>query len=367
MERSSNEKQLPLLERHAKGMQPLWRPDLKKEDACDTPFKLQEDVEHVDTPKISGTTRAREAAHAPWARVRSTSPEGPPHPQASTSQRTSIPVTPRGSSPMNKEAFRQQGVETDCSTSWMRERTPSPELTYSRISGATTPTFTLVPMMMVPPKHVSQQQPHQLQQHPEQPQPQMQPQQPQPQPQPQTYQAGQLIWMVQVPYPGVASALNPFFSVTPCNDASMQHHAPEVGMQEEAQQAGQAGDPEQGMPVALHVDADVTSDAKTGVMLQPSSVSDDADSKNIEFHQLTIPDKNFQADTICKPDQEKENDGMDKSISPGSAGHPYCCAQPCKYVKKQRGCKDGDKCANCHLCVWRSPRRSRAKASTFHR
>jgi len=36
----------------------------------------------------------------------------------------------------------------------------------------------------------------------------------------------------------------------------------------------------------------------------------------------------------------------------GSVGHPYTCAEPCKYVKKKRGCKDGVSCSRCHLCTW---------------
>jgi len=39
--------------------------------------------------------------------------------------------------------------------------------------------------------------------------------------------------------------------------------------------------------------------------------------------------------------------------SKGSIGHPYCCAAPCKYIKKARGCKDGVDCDRCHLCVFR--------------
>lgn len=36
----------------------------------------------------------------------------------------------------------------------------------------------------------------------------------------------------------------------------------------------------------------------------------------------------------------------------GSAGHPYTCAEACKYAKKPRGCKDGAACARCHQCGW---------------
>lgn len=35
----------------------------------------------------------------------------------------------------------------------------------------------------------------------------------------------------------------------------------------------------------------------------------------------------------------------------GSIGHPYTCAEFCKYAKKARGCKDGAACDRCHLCT----------------
>ncbi|CAE7546460.1 unnamed protein product [Symbiodinium natans] len=38
--------------------------------------------------------------------------------------------------------------------------------------------------------------------------------------------------------------------------------------------------------------------------------------------------------------------------SVGSLGHPYSCAQACKYIGKAKGCKDGTNCPNCHLCRW---------------
>mmetsp|Transcript_98578 Transcript_98578/g.234811 ORF Transcript_98578/g.234811 Transcript_98578/m.234811 type:complete len:238 (-) Transcript_98578:197-910(-) len=40
--------------------------------------------------------------------------------------------------------------------------------------------------------------------------------------------------------------------------------------------------------------------------------------------------------------------------SRGSVGHPYTCSAPCKYVRKSRGCKDGDLCNHCHLCAWKN-------------
>jgi len=39
--------------------------------------------------------------------------------------------------------------------------------------------------------------------------------------------------------------------------------------------------------------------------------------------------------------------------SVGSIGHPYSCGIACKYARKQKGCKDGNLCVCCHLCIWR--------------
>jgi len=54
-------------------------------------------------------------------------------------------------------------------------------------------------------------------------------------------------------------------------------------------------------------------------------------------------------------------------VSKGSVGHPFTCAEPCKYVfKKNRGCKDGAVCSRCHLCKWtrQGPRKAKNAAST---
>ena len=39
-------------------------------------------------------------------------------------------------------------------------------------------------------------------------------------------------------------------------------------------------------------------------------------------------------------------------FSVGSAGHPYTCSNPCKYVWRKQGCRDGTDCPNCHYCKW---------------
>jgi len=41
------------------------------------------------------------------------------------------------------------------------------------------------------------------------------------------------------------------------------------------------------------------------------------------------------------------------NVSIGSVGHPYSCAHPCKWhTRSEKGCKEGDACAFCHLCKW---------------
>lgn len=55
--------------------------------------------------------------------------------------------------------------------------------------------------------------------------------------------------------------------------------------------------------------------------------------------------------------QEPETCGEFYAPSAGSIGHPFTCAEPCKYVKKKnRGCKDGAACNRCHLCEWKKKR-----------
>lgn len=51
-------------------------------------------------------------------------------------------------------------------------------------------------------------------------------------------------------------------------------------------------------------------------------------------------------------------------LGPGTIGHPYTCAEACKYVTKAKGCKDGAACERCHLCEWH---RNRRKCATKKR
>jgi len=57
---------------------------------------------------------------------------------------------------------------------------------------------------------------------------------------------------------------------------------------------------------------------------------------------------------------ETNNKNPKPLVSKGSVGHPYSCAEACKYAKKQRGCKDGASCDHCHLCDWKRYQSGRA-------
>jgi len=50
-------------------------------------------------------------------------------------------------------------------------------------------------------------------------------------------------------------------------------------------------------------------------------------------------------------------------LSVGSVGHPYSCQDPCKYVRKTRGCKDGSDCNRCHACSGTAARQQALRRS----
>lgn len=54
---------------------------------------------------------------------------------------------------------------------------------------------------------------------------------------------------------------------------------------------------------------------------------------------------------VIKP--TNESSGPDQlTFSAGSTGHPHTCAEPCKYVRRKGGCRDGETCRKCHWCQW---------------
>eukprot|EP00440_Ansanella_granifera_P076276 gb/GFBE01082775.1/.p1 GENE.gb/GFBE01082775.1/~~gb/GFBE01082775.1/.p1 ORF type:complete len:173 (+),score=19.05 gb/GFBE01082775.1/:1-519(+) len=71
-------------------------------------------------------------------------------------------------------------------------------------------------------------------------------------------------------------------------------------------------------------------------------------------------DANFQRKSLCLA-QCIELPGP---ASQGSIGHPFNCAEPCKFANKARGCKDGNACTHCHLCKWNRYRNARTRDAT---
>merc|ERR1712007_155175 len=51
-------------------------------------------------------------------------------------------------------------------------------------------------------------------------------------------------------------------------------------------------------------------------------------------------------------------------MSFGSLGHPHACSEPCKYVLKKNGCKDGVNCDRCHFCQWKRSGKRRPRGQT---
>jgi len=49
---------------------------------------------------------------------------------------------------------------------------------------------------------------------------------------------------------------------------------------------------------------------------------------------------------------EASENGCSVSISAGTRGHPHKCGAPCRYVRRKGGCRDGASCVNCHVCLW---------------
>ncbi|CAK0801187.1 unnamed protein product [Prorocentrum cordatum] len=62
----------------------------------------------------------------------------------------------------------------------------------------------------------------------------------------------------------------------------------------------------------------------------------------------------------CAPAAPKDPKAV---LSVGSVGHPYTCQEPCKYVRKTRGCKDGSDCNRCHACSGTAARQQALRRS----
>lgn len=99
----------------------------------------------------------------------------------------------------------------------------------------------------------------------------------------------------------------------------------------------------------------------SGGMLLPFTTHPDCEAGTTLLESLCSPCQ----DGLQAPSGDKKESQRELSI--GTAGHPYSCGEPCKYVKKSRGCKDGSMCSRCHLCVWgRGCCKKAVKAESFH-
>mmetsp|Transcript_126423 Transcript_126423/g.319269 ORF Transcript_126423/g.319269 Transcript_126423/m.319269 type:complete len:270 (-) Transcript_126423:101-910(-) len=72
---------------------------------------------------------------------------------------------------------------------------------------------------------------------------------------------------------------------------------------------------------------------------------------------LAMPLHGGQSHTQCAPSEPQMPIEV---VSKGSVGHPFSCAEACKYARKPRGCKDGADCNRCHQCEWNRYGKNRA-------
>jgi len=70
---------------------------------------------------------------------------------------------------------------------------------------------------------------------------------------------------------------------------------------------------------------------------------------------------------LCTPEAASSTENLhETACCGGSQGHPHTCGPPCRYVRRQSGCRDGANCPNCHVCLWqRGTRRKRDATAPF--
>eukprot|EP00927_Polykrikos_kofoidii_P050812 TRINITY_DN4468_c0_g1_i4.p1 TRINITY_DN4468_c0_g1~~TRINITY_DN4468_c0_g1_i4.p1 ORF type:complete len:367 (-),score=23.84 TRINITY_DN4468_c0_g1_i4:183-1196(-) len=105
--------------------------------------------------------------------------------------------------------------------------------------------------------------------------------------------------------------------------------------------------------------------SRYGISKFPASLRADTEKPSVvSFSQArTIPSLPTFETSVS---DQLSGDGLDETPIPslGSRGHPTHCGLACKYARRPRGCKDGEKCKRCHLCLWR--RKSSAVEQTNH-
>jgi hypothetical protein len=87
----------------------------------------------------------------------------------------------------------------------------------------------------------------------------------------------------------------------------------------------------------------------------PLPSNSDADGPSQALDHVPRAPPGLEPPPSVKPDMSSESVPPPPEPPPslGSLGHPYTCANACKYVKRKTGCRDGSACPHCHLCFWR--------------
>jgi hypothetical protein len=106
--------------------------------------------------------------------------------------------------------------------------------------------------------------------------------------------------------------------------------------------------------------AELTDSASDSAAARTSDESSQPASQSVDGTSSESASEEFAPPPICLPVL------AGNAPSCGSIGHPYTCAEACKYARKKRGFKDGLACTRCHLCVWlhkRHPTSSKSAAA----
>lgn len=111
---------------------------------------------------------------------------------------------------------------------------------------------------------------------------------------------------------------------------------------------------------------DTATDAASATKGQLSHLSDDtmwleAELRVEEKYEEKEQEEEEEQQETDQEDQQEGQGALQEVRSRGCAGHPDSCAEACKFVATKRGCKDGEDCDHCHLCVWKSHLRVRRK------
>jgi hypothetical protein len=104
-------------------------------------------------------------------------------------------------------------------------------------------------------------------------------------------------------------------------------------------------------------DASTDDDFRTDCPTCPGDVADDV--RRSKFN-LSEASDDYKEMSNVRTWSSETCEGV-QCCSVGSIGHPMKCALPCKYVGKERGCKDGANCSRCHLCSFRRVLHGRKK------